>query len=34
LGIILSVPISAAIKEYVDDVMRSKDRERALIGKN
>ncbi len=34
LGIILSVPISAAIKEYIDDVMRSKDRERALIGKN
>lgn len=28
LGIVLSVPVSAAIKEYIDDVQRNKDRER------
>lgn len=28
LGILLSVPVSAALKEYVDDVQRNKERER------
>ena len=34
LGIILSVPLAAALKEYIDDVERKKDREKKMISSN
>jgi predicted PurR-regulated permease PerM len=32
LGVLLSVPLSAAIKEYFDDIVRSKEAERRKLG--
>jgi len=32
LGVLLSVPLSAALKEYIDDVVRKKESERKILG--